>query len=410
MCFIRVRKTNILISIYNIYDCNFKIYEITCNEFPAKKRLKIQLLNSLNIYGGGEFFVFELALYLKSKGHDVWAGCRKDSPVFEKCRNSGIKTAEFDFPEKGAGRLRKNIAHIKDFIKENKIDIVHSNTNYDRTAGAVAAQLAGISHVASVHSLQSICHNLTHWARNKFLIDMFAADGNIVKDFLGNEDKIDERKIRVINLGIDPESMERDEQQRKKVRNEFGVADGEILLGNLGRLVEFKGQDKLIKAFKQVVIKFPNVKLLIVGDGERKAELKSLAQALSINEKVIFAGFRDDLQAVYSAFDIYAHTSSKSGGELFPFAVLYAMAAGLPVVSTGVGEIPNMVKEGVSGFITGQDGNEISSKIIILLGDEAASKKMGAEGKKLLNQKFTLEKMGSEILKLYKHVLSIRNT
>ncbi len=371
--------------------------------------MKILLLNSLNIYGGGEFFVLELALYLKSKGHDVWAGCRKDSPIFEKCRNSGIKTAEFDFPEKGTGRLRKNIALIKDFVKEYKIDIVHSNTNYDRTAGAVAAQLAGISHVASVHSLQSISHNLTHWARNKFLVDMFAADGNIVKDFLVNEDKIDGEKIKVINLGIDPESMERDEQLRKKVRNEFGVADGEILIGNLGRLVEFKGQDKLIKAFKQVTEKFPNVKLLIIGDGQQKAELKNLVLALGIDEKVIFAGFRDDLQAVYSAFDIYAHTSSERGGELFPFAVLYAMAAGLPVVSTGVGEIPNMVKEGVSGFITGQDDNEISSKIITVLGDEAASKKMGEGGKKLLNQKFTLEKMGSEILKLYKHVLSIRN-
>ena len=164
--------------------------------------------------------MLELAVYLKSKGHDVWAGCRKDSPVFEKCKNSGIKTAEFNFPEKGTGRLRKNIAHITDFIKENKIDIVHSNTNYDRTAGAAAAHLAGISHVASVHSLQSISHNLTHWARNKFLVDMFAADGNIVKNFLVNEDKIDVEKIKVINLGIDPESMERDERLRKKTRNE----------------------------------------------------------------------------------------------------------------------------------------------------------------------------------------------
>ncbi len=372
--------------------------------------MKILLLNSLNIYGGGEFFVLELASYLKSKGHDVWAGCRIDSPIFQKCKISGINTAEFDFPEKGTGRLRKNIAHVKDFIRENKIDIVHSNTNYDRTAGAAAAQLAGIPHVASIHSLQSISHNLTHWARNKFMIDMFAADGNIVKDFLVKEDKINEKKIKVINLGIDPESMKHDELLRKKVRNEFGISKSEILIGNLGRLVEFKGQNKLIKAFKQVTGKFPNTKLLIAGDGERKAELKSLAQALRINEKVIFAGFRDDLQAVYSAFDIYAHTSSESGGELFPFAVLYAMAAGLPVVSTRVGEIPDMVKEGVSGFIAGQNNDEISSKIIRLLGDEAASKKMGTEGKKLLNQKFTLEKMGSEILKLYKHVLSIRNT
>ena len=130
---------------------------------------------------------------------------------------------------------------------------------------------------------------------------------------------------------------------------------------------------------------------------------------LILNEKVLFAGFRDDLQAVYSAFNIYAHTSSENGRELFPFAVIYAMAAGLPVVSTRVGEIPNMVKDGVSGFITGQNEDEISSKIITLASDFKASKKMGEEGKRFLNREFTLEKMGSDILKLYEHVLSIRN-
>jgi len=371
--------------------------------------LNILLLNSLGIYGGGEFFVLELAVFLSVKGHNVWVGCRENTPLYIKCRNSDIKIAEFDFPEKGTDRLRKNIRAIKDFIEENNIQIVHSNTNYDRTAGAAAAELADAKHTTSVHSLQSIRHNLTHWARNKFFVDLFIADGNIVKEFLVKEDKIDENKIKVINLGINPESMERDNNLREKVRNEFGINGNEILIGNLGRLVEFKGQDKLINAFKFVSEKFPTAKLMIIGDGELKVKLEALVQASGLNDKVVFTGFRDDLQAVYSAFDIYVHTSSEGGGELFPFAVLYAMAAGLPVVSTGVGELPNMVKDGVNGFITRHDEGEISLRIITLLQDFSKAQNMGKEGKKQLKHEFTLEKMGGEILKLYEDVLSIRN-
>lgn len=371
--------------------------------------MNILLLNSLGIYGGGEFFVVSLAGFLSGKGHNVWAGCREGTPIYGKCRNTGIKTARFDFPEKGTGGLRKNIKAIKQFIEENKIQIVHSNTNYDRTAGAAAAGLAGAKHAASVHSLESVRHNLTHWARNKFFVDLFIADGNIVKEFLLREDKIDENKIRVINLGIEPSTMERSDVLREKARNEFGIKGNEILIGNLGRLVEFKGQDTLIRAFKLVYEKFPSARLMIIGDGELRNKLEMLVQLLSLNDKVIFAGFRDDLQAFYSAFDIYAHTSNDGGGELFPFAVLYAMAAGLPVVSTAVGEIPNMVIDGVNGLITGHDENEIAAKIYSLLDNNLKTKKMGEEGRKLLKQRFTLEKMGNEILKHYEEVLSIRN-
>jgi L-malate glycosyltransferase len=371
--------------------------------------LNILLLNSLGIYGGGEFFVCELAAYLKASGNKIWVGCRKDTPLFKKCAEAGINTALFDFPEKGTGKLGKNIKAVRDFAEKNRVQIIHSNTNYDRTAGAAAAGLEGIKHIASVHSLQSISHNFTHWARNKFFIDAFIADGNIVKEFLMKKDKIEQKKIRVINLGIDPAFMKRDERLRKDVRNEFGIKDNEYLIGNLGRLVEFKGQDKLINAFKIVAERFHSVKLLIVGDGELKDMLENLAQQNSLKDKVIFSGFRNDLQAVYSAFDIYVHTSNDGGGELFPFAVLYAMAAGLPVVSTSVGEIPNIVQDRINGFITGHKPDEISKGIITLLEDSSLIKKMGEEGFKRLNNEFTLEKMGIEILKLYDETLRIRN-
>lgn len=371
--------------------------------------LKILLLNSLGIFGGGEYFVHQLARFLSAKGKEVWVGCRKNTPIYTKCKDSDVKVTVFDFPEKGTGKLSHNIKSIKSFVVEKGINIVHSNTNYDRTAGAAAAELAGAKHAASVHSLESISHNLTHWARNKFFVDVFIADGKIVRDFLIKENKIDGNKIRVINLGIEPDSMALNDKLRINVRKEFGIAEGEILIGNLGRLVEFKGQSKLISAFKVVSEDFSSARLMIVGDGELRAELENQASSLGLSDKVHFAGFRDDLQAVYSAFDLYVHTSNEGGGELFPYAVLYAMTRGLPVVSTGVGEIPNIVKDELNGYITGHNVHEVGAKIKALLNDSSLIKRLGEESRKRLCENFTLEKMGNEILKLYAETLSIRD-
>lgn len=368
--------------------------------------MRVLLLNSLGIYGGGEFFVLELAGYLGESGHNVWVGCRKDTPLYDKCSQAQIKTVHFEFPENGKGSLRKNISAIKEFIVSNKIEIVHSNTNYDRTAGAVAAELAGAVHIASVHSLQSISHNLTHWTRNKFLVDLFIADGESVKASLVKKDKISRNIISVINLGIDPESMKRDENLRRKIRNEFNVKGDDVLIGNLGRLVEFKGHDLLINSFAMTVMNNPNARLMIVGDGELRGRLEKQVQTLSMKDKIIFAGFRDDLQAVYSAFDIYAHTSDSIGGELFPFAILYAMAAGLPVVSTNAGEIPKMVSE--TGYIAERSAEKISSKLVQLVNEHKLRDSAGSAALKRLKGEFTLDKMAGQILKLYREVLSKR--
>lgn len=369
--------------------------------------MRVLLLNSLGIYGGGEFFVLELSAYLQTAGHSVWVGCKKDTPLYIKCNQAGIKTVQFDFPENGKGRLRKNISAIKEFINSNKIEIVHSNTNYDRTAGAFAAELSGAAHAASVHSLQSIRHNITHWTRNKFLVDKFIADGQSVKTSLIAKDKISKDKISVIHLGIDPASVKCDTKLRKKIRNEFGLNDGNILIGNLGRLVEFKCHNLLINSFVLTAKHNPDARLMIVGDGELRSKLEKQVQSLTLNDKVIFAGFRDDLQSVYSAFDIYAHTSESKGGELFPFAILYAMAAGLPIVSTDAGEIPNMISS--DGYIAERDAEKISSILISLIKEPALREKSGNAALIRLKEEFTLEKMGSQILKLYCEILSKRN-
>jgi len=372
------------------------------------KTLNILLLNALDIYGGGEFFVYQLAKLLTQKGHKVWVSCRKDNIIYCKCIEEGIGVFPVDYPEhSGKSDLWKNSRILEKFIKENKIDIVHSNTNYDRTAGAFAAKLAGVKHVSNVHSFHSISHNLTHWYRNKFLIHHFMVDGVCTKDLLINEDKIDPAKITLLHLGLDPELNKKDPETGKLIRKEFGVKDEEILIGNVARMVPFKGQEYLIRAYPDVLKAFPESKLMIVGDGELSDMLHKLAEELGVSERTIFPGFRSDIKSMYSAFDIYAHTSVEGGGETFPYAMLHALAQELPMVITRVGDMPAMVEDGVNGFVLNdKDVKGISEKLMLLCGDKKLRFEMGKKSFELMLRKFTVDIMTANIEKVYSKVLS----
>lgn len=363
---------------------------------------KILILNSSAIYGGGEYFVLKLATALKLRGYTLTVGCRGNNLLSKKLSEAGIKTVNISFPERGSGDLKKTVKEVRKVIRDEQINIVHSNTGYDRTAGAFAARGTNAVHVTSCHSLEPISHNITHFIRNRFLTRHFIADGESIKKLIEQKNNIPSKKITVIHNGINPEEMSRDSLLRKEIRAEFGLKDNEALIGSVGRLVEFKGYKYLLTAFKIIVEKIPDAKLIIVGDGELMESLKAQARTLKINERVIFTGFRDDLKAVYSAFDMYVNSSIEGGGELFPFSVLYAMAQGLPIVAAKVGDIPEMIQDNENGFLVPERSPyKIAEKVLELVNNPDLFITYGKTGRLMLNEKFTLEKMTDKIVNVY---------
>lgn len=364
------------------------------------RSLKILLTNSTDIYGGGEFYVLELAKELQRRQHNVWVCVKPDHLLRKKCEEASIRTIPVDFPPQG--ELLRFTIKLKQILKEYKIDIIHTNSNYDRTAGAFAARMAGVVHVTNVHSFHSLQHNVTHWLRNAYATDHYIVDGVCVRDLLVKEDHIPTSKISVVHLGVDPQSMKRDTLARMKIREELRITDDMVVIGNVGRLVPMKGQEYLLRAFALIVRQFPKARVILVGDGELRDQLLKLAQELMVQEYVTFAGFRDDLSALYSAFDVYVHTSVEGGGETFPFAVLQALAQGLPVVVTRVGDVSEMVEEGVNGFVVPEKSpNEIVEKLILLLIDQLRRESMSARSRQRLMNFFTLERMVSSIEHIY---------
>ncbi len=362
--------------------------------------MNILLTNSSNIYGGGEFYVLEVAKELTRRKHNVIVSCRPDNLLKQKCDAAGVRTLPVDFPT--MGKVARYILRLKHIVQHEHIEIVHTNTNYDRTTGAFAARLAGAKHVTNVHSFHSLQYNLTHLVRNRWATDHFLVDGVCVKELLVNKDGIAPDKISVVYLGVDPESMKNNPVLRKKVRDRFAISDEHIVIGNVGRLVPMKGQQYLVESFGLISTKFPNARLLLVGDGDLLEGLQAKSKELGIADKVIFAGFSDDLVAMYSAFDLYAHSSIEGGGETFPFAVLQALSQELPVVVTKVGDVPAMIDEGVNGFVVEEKNTAVfAERLSRLLLDETLRRTMSQASRKRLLELFTTSTMVDGIERVY---------
>jgi glycosyltransferase involved in cell wall biosynthesis len=368
-------------------------------------RYRVLITDANEAYAGGEFYVFELARSLQARGFGVRVACKPSNLLLDKCERERIPVVPVDFPHRGG--LTRNIGELRSIIARDGTQIVHTNTNYDRTSGAVAARLAGVKHVTNVHSLHSVQHNLTHWLRNRYATDRFIVDGYCVRDLLHRHDRLPLDRISVVPLGVDPASMRRDEGLRARIRAEFGFTPSQRVIGNVARLVPFKGHDVLLNAFARTVQADPDARLVLVGDGEREGELKGLAAGLGIGGAVMFAGFRDDLPALYSGFDIYVHASVEGGGETFPFAVLQALAQELPVVATRVGDVAEMVLDGESGFLVAdRDPGALAAALGRLLADSGLRAAMAQKGRAHLLKNFTTERMIGRIEEIYRSLFA----
>jgi len=369
--------------------------------------MNILISNSTNIFAGGEDYVFILAKYLRARGHTVWVSANPGHLLLKKCKESRIGTVPLTY--QGMSRVFRVAAQLRTELQRRSIDVVHSNANYDRTCAAIAVAFTPSRHVASVHSAHSIQHNITHWLRNRFGTDHFVADAEAVKNVLVAEDGIPAPKITVIPLGVESDSLEFQSNARTKTRAEFGVSHETVVVGNVARLVPFKGHTYLLQTVAEVVRTHRNVLFPIIGDGELMDTLKQQVMQLGIEEHVRFLGFRDNLNELYPGFDIYCHSSLEMAAEAFPLAILRALATGLPVVCSNVGGIGLMVDDGVSGFLTRpEDSHALAQALMRLIADSSLRRSMGRASFNLFLSKFHAEGMAESVERVYMSVVSNR--
>ena len=204
-------------------------------------------------------------------------------------------------------------------------------------------------------------------------------------------------KLVVIHNGIEPAAFF--DNNRDRQSNTSNI----LRLVMVGRLDPPKDPITLLQALKHIKI---NYKLLLVGDGELRRTVEDYVVANHLEKRVFLMGERKDISKILSVSDIFILSSSKEG---FPYTIIEAMMAGLPVIATSVGGVPEMVEDGVTGLLVNSgDILGLKNALITLFSDELLRNKMGEAGQKKALEEFTLNRMLRETQYVYDEVLDHR--
>jgi glycosyltransferase involved in cell wall biosynthesis len=169
-------------------------------------------------------------------------------------------------------------------------------------------------------------------------------------------------------------------------------------VGNVAALTGHKDHATLLEAMALLHARLPGVRLVIAGDGELRGALEQKARALGLEGRVVFAGFRPDLDRLLPAFTVFCLSSHLEG---LGTSLLDAMAFGLPVVATAAGGIPEAVEDGVSGrLVAPRDPRALADALAEALGDERRRAAWGAAGRRLYLERFTAQRMVEETLRV----------
>lgn len=296
------------------------------------------------------------------------------------------------------------IGNLCAYIKRKQIQIVHTHLIHADVYGTIAAKLAGVPVIISSqhnddqfrHSLPMIWLNrlLARWQTKIIVISDW------VGKFLQEVEGIPAEKITRIHYGLDPKPIEA-LADPAYIRQQFQIPDGAPVIGTIGRLTAQKGQTYLLDAVRLLKNDFPNLRVVVIGDGELRHDLEAQAKTLDITDNVIFTGLRSYHEAMrlLSGMDVFVFPSLWEG---FGLVLLEAMALKKPIVASNVSAIPESVLDGKTGLIVPpRQAEAIAEALRALLRDFEKAEKMGVAGFQRLQAAFAVENMVTATANLY---------
>ncbi len=356
----------------------------------------LQVATGFPSWGGTELHILNLSAQLKKRGYDVTVACRPGRWVEERATAMGLATVPIRVMRQGDwqdyGRLRA-------FLKEKKPDVVHIHWSLDMVVPGFAAKFAGVPvRVLSRHMPYPFKSRLGTALYSRVLFTRIVTVSDSVRQTLLRCGVADGR-IEVIHHGTDVEAFAQITQERKEMRASLGIPEDRVAVGIVGRIAPEKGHAVLLEAFGKVHTRYP-LQLVIVGNGPDEALIRSRAADMGLADKVLFTGFRDDVNNVLNALDIV--TVPSTWNEPCSAVVQQGMALSKPVIGTRAGGTPEMVLDGETGFLVPpSDPDALAAALAGLAGDAFLRKRLGAAGKERVEELFSLRVMTDKIEALY---------
>ena len=291
-----------------------------------------------------------------------------------------------------------------------RFDVVHAHWAVPN--GFIAAGVCksrGIPLVVTLHGSDISVSEKKPWfarlARGSFAAaNVITAPSN---DLLQRARRLGARgELELIPWGADPDLFHPDPEAARRVRHQHGLSDEDVLVLGVGRFVRWKGFDDLISSVALATDRHPELRLVLVGDGDIRGELEARVRELGIERVVTFTGMaaRDDVRAYLAAADIVAVPSVHADGFVDgqPTVALEAMATAKPLVVTRVGGLPDLVRPGENGLVVEErDPSALAAAIVALADDAARRRVMGAAGRERVQRELNWDAVADRLIRVY---------
>ncbi len=371
------------------------------------------LMTDPHLRGGGQVsYVVRLAGELVRLGHRVVIGCKPDSVLAELAVKAGAE-AYNRFIFKGGVRPHAwvhDLQQIRRYIRERKPDILHVSGSQDHWICALGNRSLGrpVCLVRTRHNTYPVKDNWPNRVLNQRWTDYSIVVCDTVRQTLAAQKTFDSGRMCAIHNGVDPQQYQPVPEARASARTEFAYDDDHIVCGIAARLVPAKGHEFLFRALAQLINEFPNLRLLVLGQGDLEPELRRLAKDLGIAGIVRFAGFRNDMPRCTQAFDIGVLPSIDC--DTSSFSLKEEMAAEIPVVASDHGGLPEIVSDGVEGFVVPAGAVEpLAQALRRLMQDTELRQKMGRAGRRRVLQDFSVQVFAQRTLDAYRRALELHH-
>jgi glycosyltransferase involved in cell wall biosynthesis len=307
-----------------------------------------------------------------------------------------------------AGALAGSTGYLRGLIRRRGVDIVQTNTS-TILSGAAAAALTGRPHIWHLHEILGGAEAAILGRIMRTPASTIVANSEASARALGRALPGLTGRITVIRNGIDPRPFQEAPPERvAQARAAWGAGPGDLLVGMVGRLGTWKGEEQFVAVAAQVRRQAPNARFVIVGsafDGQEApvARLQAQIAAAGLGGEVRLAGLRADIPVVMNALDALAHLPARP--EPFGLVVAEAMAAGKPVVAAAVGGLPEIIRDGQTGFLAPPGGVDAAAgRLALLLRDPALRARMGEAGRQRIETEFSAEQQARRFEALYRRI------
>ncbi len=343
----------------------------------------ICLFNSNTTWGGGEKWIQKTGITLSDNKYHVVVCTNSISDLYKNLKNTCLQILPVRIVNLSYLNPLK-IFYLYRIFKKFKVDIIVLGLSQDLKAAGLAAKLAGVKQIIYRRGLANpIKNNLINQFYFRRIVTKVIANSEEVKRSLlvRNNFLVNSSDVHVIYNGIKPEEI---------LTGVKKINGSPVIIGNVGRLIEGKGQKYLIELAAYLKEHQYNFLIKIVGIGKMRHQLEEYANKLKVRDSIIFVEFLNDTRDFYREIDIFVFPS---GSEGCSNAILEAMAYEKPVVAFNISSMPEMIDDGLTGFLVPyKDIKAMTEKVALLINNVSRRHEMGKLARLKISTKFDFDK------------------